>query len=204
MAEILGSTAWNVNSVAFLFANPPAKRMVGTQSPKSTPASEVFADVPIAGSAAAACCAVLPVRAEEDPAATDPVVVAAAVEKVVAAAGAGAAAHSPAEPAVEVELVEEPVFAVELEEAVELPAAEASGAAPLVPVRSSVVKLLKPFAANIWATLMPSAGSGAASDWLDIWLAMSEPPTAGSISGMIPRSAVVVGRVGSEQRLGAF
>ena len=140
-----------MNSVAFLFANPPAKSIVGTQSPKSTPASEVFADIPIVGSAAAACCAAVPVRAEEDPAVAAPVAATIAVESVVAAAAGGAAAHAPAEPAVEVELVEGgAAFAVALEEVAELPATdEAPGAAPLVPVRSSVVKLLKPFAANI-------------------------------------------------------
>lgn len=197
MALILGSTAWNVNSVAGLLSRPPARNIVGTQRPKSTsPPSDVLADVPVAGSASAACCAAVPVRlapADEDPATLDGVaemravdrVVAAAEEAALAAAGGATGEHSPAPPAAATLLLEDggPLDPVALEEAAALPTPELPGAPPLLPARSSVVKLLKPFAANICATLIPVEGKGVVRDWFASWLASVEPTTAGSIFG---------------------
>ncbi len=65
------------------------------------------------------------------------------------------------------------------------------------------MKLVKPLALATSATLRPVASNGAFNDWAELAFSTSEPRTAGSTSGRIPRRASVAGRVASEQRVGA-
>ena len=170
----------------------------------------------MAGSASAACWAAVPVRlepAEVEPVEAEPVASMLPAERVVAAAAGRTAPHWPIEGEEAVELllvvvVEEEEPTVELEEVmlivepVAKDAPDAPGAAPLLPARSSVVKLLKPFAASTWATLILVAVKGVVNDWTESWFTRVEPRMAGSINGVIPRRASVVGSVGSLQRVG--
>ena len=71
--------------------------------------------------------------------------------------------------------------------------------APAVPSAALVMKFEKPFAAMISATLMPALANGVVTDFAELAFSRSEPTTAGSMRGTIPRRASVVGRVGSLQ-----
>lgn len=127
------------------------------------------------------------------------------------------------DPAVELEAVEleaaEPVLAsvlgvvelelpeLELAEPVELLAAAlppvVEGSA-LLPLASTVVKLLKPLAAMTCATDMPVALKGVLRDVFELAISVSDPTTAGSTRGTMPRSSAVAGRVASPQMEGTL
>lgn len=72
----------------------------------------------------------------------------------------------------------------------------------MFPAASWVVKLVKPFSASRSATLLPVASSGLFTVCADKALAISDPPTAGSMSGVMPRNTSVAGNVGSLQMVG--
>lgn len=74
-----------------------------------------------------------------------------------------------------------------------------AGACPTVPSRALVVKLVKPFAAMISATLKPVLANGVLIDAAELAFSVADPSTAGSTSGTIPRRASVAGRDGSLQ-----
>ena len=197
MALILGSMAWKVNSVALRPGCPASNLIVGTHSPKSAPAMLLVLEAPLAlaepeeaGGAAAAA----PVPEAEDAAAT-------------AVPIDAAAPHSPAATEELFEAVAVPVDAAPADAPV--PEAEAAPAAPALapgaptfPSASLVVKLEKPFAAMTSATLMPSALNGVVRDWAEAAFSTSDPPTAGSTRGTMPRMRALVGRVGSLQMVG--
>jgi hypothetical protein len=167
--------------------------MVGTQRPKSTPASE-----DVAGS-------VVPVEAAAvvDVAAAEVVVVVdetTTVQRVVGGGGGVGETHS----------ASAAVVAAAAATVVEDSAGGAAppdvdpGAAPTFPARSLVVKFENPALTNTSATLSPVASNGVTRDCAESWLARVEPPTAGSMRGKIPRKTAVVGRVGSLQMVGMF
>jgi hypothetical protein len=64
------------------------------------------------------------------------------------------------------------------------------------------VKLLKPLAMATSAWLRPSALKGFAREVAELAFSTSEPPTAGSTRGTMPRSSGVAGRLASEQMVG--
>lgn len=61
---------------------------------------------------------------------------------------------------------------------------------------------MKPAAVAKSAILFPVASRGVVKEAFDAAFSTSEPVTAGSMRGTIPRRASVVGRVGSEQKVG--
>jgi hypothetical protein len=83
-----------------------------------------------------------------------------------------------------------------------LPAFPPAGAAPTEPSEPWSVKLEKPLAMATSATLRPLALNGFARDLAELAFSTSEPPTAGSTRGTMPRSSGVAGRLASEQRAG--
>ncbi len=64
------------------------------------------------------------------------------------------------------------------------------------------VKFAKPCALATSATLRPPATNGCFRDWAELAFSTSEPRTAGSIRGRMPRSCAVAGRVASLHRAG--
>lgn len=70
------------------------------------------------------------------------------------------------------------------------------------PLAPWAVKLVKPLAAIISATLNPSALNGVVRDLAEAAFATSAPATSGSTRGTMPLSSLVAGRAGSEQMEG--
>ena len=64
------------------------------------------------------------------------------------------------------------------------------------------MKLLNPFSVSKSATLLPSAFRGLALVWAERALAAADPPTLGSIKGVMPRRRALAGRDGSLQMVG--
>jgi hypothetical protein len=81
----------------------------------------------------------------------------------------------------------------------ELAATLATGEAAAPPAAACAVKFVKPFAVRRSAMLIPAAAMGDLADEAERAFATSEPTTAGSMRGVIPRRISVTGRVGSLQ-----
>lgn len=79
-----------------------------------------------------------------------------------------------------------------------LDAAAAEDALLVEPSEPWEVKLVKPLAEAISATLRPSAVNDVASDVAEFVFSVSAPPTDGSTRGTMPRRAAVDGKVASE------
>jgi hypothetical protein len=70
------------------------------------------------------------------------------------------------------------------------------------PAQACSVKLLKPWALEMSATLRPASVKGLASDVAELAFWTSAPTTAGSTRGTMPRRAAVAGRLASLQMVG--
>ena len=81
-------------------------------------------------------------------------------------------------------------------------AAFAFPAVAVLPAAACPVKFLKPFSVRRSAMLFPVASSGAFAEEAERAFATFDPPTAGSIKGVIPLNFSVAGRVGSSQIVG--
>lgn len=174
------SVGKKVPSVALRPARPNWKSIVGVQSPKSAPARLV-------------------VELAVEFAAEDAVELAAAA----AFAFAFALAALALQPELELELE---LLAAAAAEPVELlaadPAEPFAAAGVLLPLASTMVKLLKPWATMTSATDKPVAAKGVAKEELELAFSKADPVTAGSMRGTIPRSSAVAGRVASPQMEG--
>lgn len=162
----------NVPSVALRPARPNWKSIVGVHFPKSAPARLVVELV------AAVVAAVLLLLVAEP-------VLALVLALVLAP-----------EQLAELELEAVLVLAAD---AVELFAELEAPALDLLPLASTLVKLLKPCAIITSATERPVASNGVVSEVAELAFSVSDPVTAGSTRGTIPRSSCVAGRVASPQ-----
>lgn len=188
-----GSMAWKVNSVSLRPSSPASNFMVGTQRPKSRPAIVDFCTEDEYAAALEAATAATDV-AEVATAAAE-VAGLVTVTKVVAAA-------AQAELAEDTDVSAAAAILAEVAEAIEVleaTPAEPAETLPVVPSSAFSVKLEKPLAAIIWATLKPSALNGVLALLFEFAFSTLEPTTAGSTRGTIPLKTAVVGRVGSEQ-----
>lgn len=169
--------------------------MVGTQRPKSTPATVEAWTPPVLAAVVAEAAALLEATvllAMALAVATDEAACVNMVDVTVTVAGQTSTA------AVVVVAAAEEITAMGSDVAVLIAADET--AAP--PAAAWPVKFVKPFAVRRSATLIPTATSGVLAVLADRLLATTAPTTAGSMRGVMPRRISVAGRVGSLQMVG--